>query len=86
MMLQAIELTNFKCYEALDLPCSALTVLTGYNAAGKSTVLEALLLLAQGPPNRCEREEAASQRRLGPSGAKTMCCATARRSRPSRLA
>lgn len=48
MMLQAIELTNFKCYEALDLPCSALTVLTGYNAAGKSTVLEALLLLAQG--------------------------------------
>lgn len=48
MMLQTIELTNFKCYEALDLPCSALTVLTGHNAAGKSTVLEALLLLAQG--------------------------------------
>jgi len=48
MMLQAIELRNFKCYEALDLPCSALTVLAGYNAAGKSTVLEALLLLAQG--------------------------------------
>ena len=48
MMLRAIELTNFKCYEALDLPCSALTVLTGYNTAGKSTVLEALLLLAQG--------------------------------------
>lgn len=47
-MLQAIELRNFKCYEALDLPCSALTVLTGYNAAGKSTALEALLLLAQG--------------------------------------
>ena len=48
MTLQAIELRNFKCYEALDLPCSALTVLTGYNAAGKSTVLQALLLLAQG--------------------------------------
>ena len=47
-MLQAIELTNFKCYEALDLPCSALTVLTGYNAASKSTVLQALLFLAQG--------------------------------------
>ena len=47
MILEGIELTNFKCYEALDLPCSALTVLTGYNAAGKSTALQALLLLAQ---------------------------------------
>ena len=47
MMLSAIELENFKCYEALDLPCAALTVLTGYNAAGKSTALQALLLLAQ---------------------------------------
>ena len=47
MTLEAIELRNFKCYEALDLPCAALTVLTGYNAAGKSTALQALLLLAQ---------------------------------------
>ena len=47
MTLQAIELTNFKCYGTLDLPCAALTVLTGYNAAGKSTALQALLLLAQ---------------------------------------
>lgn len=47
MTLQALELRNFKCYEALDLPCAALTVLTGYNAAGKSTALQALLLLAQ---------------------------------------
>lgn len=46
-MLETIELRNFKCYEALDLPCAALTVLTGYNAAGKSTALQALLLLAQ---------------------------------------
>lgn len=47
MTLEALELSNFKCYEALDLPCAALTVLTGYNAAGKSTALQALLLLAQ---------------------------------------
>ena len=47
MKLDAIELQNFKCYEALDLPCAALTVLTGYNAAGKSTALQALLLMAQ---------------------------------------
>ena len=46
-MLEAIEMRNFKCYEALDLPCAALTVLTGYNAAGKSTALQALLLLTQ---------------------------------------
>ena len=47
MILEGIELTNFKCYVALELPCAALTVLTGYNAAGKSTALQALLLLAQ---------------------------------------
>ena len=47
MTLETIELRNFKCYEALDLPCSALTVLTGYNAAGKSTALQPLLLMAQ---------------------------------------
>ena len=47
MTLGAIEVGNFKCYEALDLPCAPLTVLTGYNAAGKSTALQALLLLAQ---------------------------------------
>ena len=47
MTLDAIQLQNFKCYEALDLPCAALTVLTGYNAAGKSTALQALLLLTQ---------------------------------------
>lgn len=47
MMLEVIELDDFKCFEALDLPCAALTALTGYNAAGKSTALQALLLMAQ---------------------------------------
>lgn len=47
MTLEAIELKDFKCYESLELPCAGLTVLTGYNAAGKSTALQALLLLAQ---------------------------------------
>lgn len=46
-MLELIEIDDFKCFEALDLPCAALTVLTGYNAAGKSTALQALLLMAQ---------------------------------------
>ena len=48
MTVSKIEMDNFKCFKALDFPCSPLTLLTGYNAAGKSTVLQALLLLAQG--------------------------------------
>ena len=57
MTLQAIEMRNFKCYEALDLPCAALTVLTGYNAAGKSTALQALLLLAQALQTAASKKE-----------------------------
>ena len=46
-MITSITLEDFKCFEALELPCAPLTVLTGYNAAGKSTTLQTLLLLAQ---------------------------------------
>ena len=48
MTIAHITLRNFKCFKALDLPCAPLTLLTGHNAGGKSTVLQALLLLAQG--------------------------------------
>ncbi len=48
MTVAKVCLENFKCFEALEVPCARLTALTGYNAAGKSTVLQALLLLAQG--------------------------------------
>ena len=48
MTIAEITLRNFKCFEALDLPCAPLTLLTGHNAGGKSTALQALLLLAQG--------------------------------------
>lgn len=47
MSVSALLLENFKCFKNLELPCAQLTVLTGYNAAGKSTALHALLLLAQ---------------------------------------
>ena len=47
MKLRTIEMENFKCYEQLDLPCSSLTVLTGYNSGGKSTAIQPLLLMAQ---------------------------------------
>lgn len=43
-MIKAVELKNFKCFDHLQLPLSGLTILAGGNAAGKSTVLQALLL------------------------------------------
>lgn len=46
-MITALHLKNFKCFEELDLPLNKLTLLTGFNAAGKSTVLQTILLLAQ---------------------------------------
>jgi len=46
-MLSHLKLNNFKCFDSLFLPLAPLTVLTGFNAAGKSTALQSLLLLAQ---------------------------------------
>jgi len=38
---------NFKCFEHLRIPLAPLTVLSGYNGAGKSSAIQPLLLLAQ---------------------------------------
>ena len=46
-MLRGIRLKNFKCFEDLELPCSPMTLLCGLNGMGKSTVIQALLLLRQ---------------------------------------
>jgi len=46
-MLTSIALEQFKCFQKLDLELAPLTLLTGYNAAGKSSTLQALLLLSQ---------------------------------------
>ena len=46
-MLTQIELRSFKCFELLRLPVSPLTILTGLNASGKSSVMQALVLLHQ---------------------------------------
>jgi predicted ATPase len=46
-MLTHLTLSNFKCFDSLSLPLAPLNLLTGFNAAGKSTALQSLLLLAQ---------------------------------------
>jgi len=46
-MLRKIKLSNFKCFERLDLTCFPITLLCGLNGMGKSTVIQALLLLRQ---------------------------------------
>jgi predicted ATPase len=46
-MLSSLNLRNLKCFEALRLELGCLTLLTGFNAAGKSTSYQPLLLLAQ---------------------------------------
>ena len=47
MVLNLLELRHFKCFELLKLPLSNLTILSGTNASGKSSVLQALMLLHQ---------------------------------------
>ena len=46
-MITRIDLKLFKCFEVLKLPLGPLTLLSGANASGKSTVLQALVLLHQ---------------------------------------
>lgn len=46
-MISKIELKNFKCFQLLKLPLAALTLLAGSNASGKSSLLQALVVLHQ---------------------------------------
>lgn len=46
-MLQEISLTNFKGFKSTTIPLAQLTVLSGLNSSGKSTVLQSLGLLRQ---------------------------------------
>lgn len=46
-MLTRLDLRHFKCFEALRLPLRPLTLLSGSNASGKSSVLQSLVLLHQ---------------------------------------
>lgn len=46
-MIQSLSLRNFKCFEEQTMPFSNLTMLAGLNGMGKSSTLQALLLLRQ---------------------------------------
>ncbi|GAA2426805.1 AAA family ATPase [Streptomyces glaucus] len=46
-MINHIQLINFKAFRRLELPLGPLTLLTGLNSSGKSSVLQALGLLRQ---------------------------------------
>ncbi|MER5211568.1 DUF3696 domain-containing protein [Streptomyces sp. NPDC002838] len=46
-MIDRLTLTNFKAFQQADIPLGPLTLLTGLNSSGKSTVLQALALLRQ---------------------------------------
>ena len=46
-MISAVELTHFKCFDHQQVGFRAMTLLTGTNGAGKSSVIQALLLLRQ---------------------------------------
>lgn len=46
-MLHNIKLMHFKCFEQLELNCKQLNLLCGLNGTGKSSVIQALLMLRQ---------------------------------------
>lgn len=46
-MIDKIKLKNFKCFSNLTIDFAPLTLLTGFNAAGKSTAIQPLLAISQ---------------------------------------
>lgn len=46
-MIEAIHLENFKCFASQQINMGALTVLSGMNSVGKSTVIQSMLMLRQ---------------------------------------
>jgi predicted ATPase len=59
-ILTALQIENFKCFEQLRIPLAPLTVLSGFNGAGKSTALQPILLLAQAARRRTWMSEVAA--------------------------
>lgn len=53
-MITSIQIESYKCFDSLRLDLRPLTMLTGYNGAGKSSAIQPLLLLAQAARLRSE--------------------------------
>lgn len=71
-MLNAMELTNFKCFQQQWMDFRPLTLLTGVNSAGKSTVIQALLLLQQHFTSCGEEGESSCPPKQGEAGWKKL--------------
>lgn len=57
MMVRKLDLVNFRCYPALSLELPAgLVVVTGPNASGKSSLLEAIFVASAGRSQRTARD------------------------------
>ena len=46
-MIKSIEIENFKCFSKQLVPLNQITILTGVNAVGKSSIIQSLLLIRQ---------------------------------------
>jgi DNA replication and repair protein RecF len=59
MGLTSLEITGFRCFEKAELsPARGLNLITGKNASGKTSLLEAIFLLGRGRSFRAARKEA----------------------------
>ncbi|MGF6907112.1 DUF3696 domain-containing protein [Fusobacterium sp. PH5-44] len=46
-MITKLNLSNFKCFQALDINFGKLNLLTGINSSGKSSIIQSILLVKQ---------------------------------------
>lgn len=54
--IEKIRIQSFKCFDDLSLRLGQLTLLTGLNGGGKSTVIQSILLVSQGLRNGSDGE------------------------------
>ena len=47
MLINSLGLKNFKCFEELDVKFAPITLLTGTNSSGKSSLINAILGVLQ---------------------------------------
>ena len=53
-MIESVGVTNFKCFKKAEIKLNNLTLLTGSNSSGKSTVIQAILLAAHNISNNSQ--------------------------------